>query len=180
LLARPLLEAWLGPEFGEAAPAMTILVGYWILYANTSVAWQIVVANGRIRLFATFACAIGALNVALSLALTPRFGLVGVVLGTAIPYLIAFAVFFRFVIPQLGVRVGDVAQAVWLPAYSTALIVGCLLAALRFAVDLATIQASAAAGIAGLLAYWLIYYVFWLKNDERHLVRELGRRFLRF
>src|SRR5215211_7961800 len=138
---------------------MTILVGYWILYANTSVAWQIVVANGRIRLFAAFACAIGALNVALSLALTPRFGLVGVVLGTAIPYLIAFAVFFRFVIPQLGVRVGDVAQAVWLPAYSTALIVGCLLAALRFAVDLATIQASAAAGIAGLLAYWLIYYV---------------------
>jgi O-antigen/teichoic acid export membrane protein len=179
VLARPLLEAWLGQRFGAAAPAMTILTGYWFIYANTSVAWQIVIAIGRVRTFAAFAGAVAALNVTLSLALTPSLGLNGVVLGTAIPYVIAFPVFLRIVLPELGVRVGDLARAVWLPAYSTALIVASLLAALRYSVDLATIQASAAAGIGALLAYWFIYYVVWLKDDERLLARTLGRRLLR-
>src|SRR5262249_24783890 len=82
VLARPILVVWLGPKFGTAATAMTILVGYWLFNANTGVAGSMFVAAGRLRALAIYAVAVAALNLILSIALTASFGLNGVVLGT--------------------------------------------------------------------------------------------------
>jgi O-antigen/teichoic acid export membrane protein len=177
VLARPLLVAWLGPKFAPADLALSILVGYWIIYANTSVGWSMLVAIGQIRKFALFAGAVAGLNLALSLALAPILGLNGVVLGTAIPYVLGFPVFLRLTLPEFGVRTRDFAREVWLPAYSTALAVGGGLAAVRFSFDLETIPFSFAAAAAAVLTYWAIYYIVWLRPNERILVRDLVRRF---
>lgn len=179
ILARPILEAWLGERFGAAAPAMAILVGYWLVIANTSVGWQMLVAVGQIRKFSLYAVSVALVNAALSLALTPRFGLNGIVLGTTIPYVVAFPAFLRLALPEFDVRLGDLAREVWLPAYSTAIVIAAALAALRWSVDLATIPACAAAGLGTLLAYWSIYYTIWLRPDERLLARTLVRGILR-
>jgi O-antigen/teichoic acid export membrane protein len=180
VLARPLLVAWLGPKFAPADLAMAILAGYWLFYASVSVGWPMMIAVGKIRTFSFFALGVAALNVALSLALTPIWGLNGVVLGTAIPYLLGVPVFLRLALPEFGVRVRDFAREVWLPAYSTAAVVGAGLAALRFNLDLATIPASLGVAAAGLGVYWSIYYLVWLRPNERlllgDLVRQLKRR----
>ncbi|MDP9223543.1 MAG: oligosaccharide flippase family protein [Actinomycetota bacterium] len=179
VLARPILEAWLGSKFDAAVPAMSILVGYWIIYANTAVGWNMLVAIGQVRKFALFAAGVAILNVALSVALTPSLGLNGVVLGTTIPYLLGLPVFLRIALPEFGVGLGEFARQVWLPAYSTACVIGAGLATLRFTVDLATIPASAAAAVAALFAYWSVYYVVWLKPNERLLLHNLARQFAR-
>src|SRR4029453_12725733 len=103
-----------------------------------------------------YAVGVALANAALSLALTPILGLNGVVLGTAIPYLLAFPIFLRLVLPPFGISIGELAREVWVPGYSTAAIIAAALALLRLTVDLATIQACAAAGLAALLTYWLI------------------------
>jgi O-antigen/teichoic acid export membrane protein len=179
VLARPLLVAWLGPKFAPADVALSILVGYWIVYANTSVGWNMLVAVGQIRKFALFAGAVAVLNLALSLALTPILGLNGVVLGTAIPYVLGIPIFLRLTLPEFGVRVREFAREVWLPAYSTALAIGGVLAAVRFSIDLETIPFSLAAAAAAVFSYWTVYYLVWLRPNERTLVRDLVRQFTR-
>jgi O-antigen/teichoic acid export membrane protein len=152
-----------------------ILVGYWLFYANTVVGWNLIVALGQIRRFAIYAGVVALANAALSFALTPSLGLNGVVLGTAIPYVLAVPVFLRMVPPQFGVGLGELAREVWIPAYSTAVVVAAGLLAVRLSVDLATVQACAAAAFVALLAYWTIYYVVWLRPGEQLLVRTLVR-----
>jgi O-antigen/teichoic acid export membrane protein len=173
VLARPLLIAWLGPKFGPADVAMAILVGYWILYANTAVGWNMLIGVGQIRTFAFFSAGVAVVNAALSLALTPIWGLNGVVVGTAIPYALGVPVFLRLVLPRFGVRLREFAREVWLPAYSTAAVVGVGLVAARFSFDLATLGASLAAAAAGVAAYWSIYCFVWLRPNERVLLRDL-------
>jgi peptidoglycan biosynthesis protein MviN/MurJ (putative lipid II flippase) len=138
------------------------------------------IAVGKIRTFSFFAVGVAALNVALSLALTPIWGLNGVVVGTAVPYLLSIPVFLRVALPVFGVRVREFAREVWLPAYSTAAVVGAGLAAVRLNFDLATIPASLGVAAAGLGVYWAIYYLVWLRPNERlllgDLVRQLKRR----
>ena len=179
VLGRPLLVAWLGVKFAPAAVALSILVGYWIVYANTSVGWNMLVAIGQIRKFALFAGAVAVLNLALSLALTPILGLNGVVLGTAIPYVLGIPVFLRLTLPEFGVRVREFAREVWLPAYSTAFAVGGAVAAVRFSVDLETIPLSLSASVAAVLGYWTLYYAVWLRPSERTLVHDLVRQLMR-
>jgi O-antigen/teichoic acid export membrane protein len=174
VLARPILEAWLGSRFVSAAPAMAILVGYWLVYANTSVGWTLLVAVGEIRRFATVAAVVAVANAALSLALTPSLGLNGVVLGTAVPAALALPVFLRIVPPRFNVGLRELAREVWIPAYSTAAVVAACLLAVRFTVDLANVPACAGAAAASLLLYWSIYYVVWLRPGERLLVRTLA------
>lgn len=175
ILSRPILEAWLGRRFGTAAPAMAILVGYWLVYANTAVGWNLIVAIGQIRRFAIYAAAVALANAALSLALTPGLGLNGVVLGTAVPAVLALPVFLRMVPPQFDVGLRDLAREVWIPAYSTGAVVGAGLLVVRLSVDLANLPACTAAAALCLLVYWSIYYVVWLRPDERLLVRTLAR-----
>jgi O-antigen/teichoic acid export membrane protein len=179
VLAQPILEVWLGRRFGAAATAMTILVGYWMVHANTSVGWIMLVAVGKVRKFALYAATVAACNAALSLALTPWLGLNGVVLGTTIPYILAFPAFLRLALPEFGVSLAELAREVWLPAYATAIVVAAGLVALRFSVELSTIPACAAAGLGALLVYWSIYYAVWLRPNERLLVRTLARALVR-
>ncbi len=179
VLARPLLVAWLGEKFAPADVALSLLVGYWVVYANTSVGWNMLVAAGQIRKFALFAGAVALLNLALSLALTPILGLNGVVLGTAIPYVLGIPVFLRLTLPVFGVQVREFAREVWLPAYSTALAVGGALTAVRFSIDLETIPSSLAAAVMAVFSYWAVYYLAWLRPNERTLVRDLVRQFTR-
>lgn len=173
-LAGPILGAWLGPEFRAGATALTILVGYWLVSANSNVAGSMLVAAGRVRQLAIYAWVVAVLNLGLSLALTPALGLNGVVLGTAVPTVLAFPVFLRMVLkafPEVGLR--DFVTDVWIPAYSTGAALAAALLAARAVASvegIGPVLLTAALGIAG---YWLAIYVVWLRPSERVLARDL-------
>ena len=171
-LAGPLLEVWLGPRFRQGEVALSILVSYWLLYGALVVTPGLLIGAGRARTVARYVVLVAAANLALSLALTPVLGLEGPALGTAIPYLVAFPFLLRLALSVTPLRLGELAREAWLPAYSLgAALAGCLVAA-RLLLDIHTLPLLLAVGGGGVLAYWLAYYLVWLRPDERKLVRD--------
>ena len=137
------------------------------------------ITAGRVRVLTANALAVAALNLMISLALTPSLGLDGVVLGTAIAFVLAFPFFIWIVVSTFPVRLAELVREVWLPAYVTGVPVTLGLLAVRASLPLDTVARVVSAALLALLAYWGIYYVVWLRPSERALVRAVGRAMLR-
>ena len=151
-------------------------MSYWLLYGALVVTPGFLVGAGQAREAAWMMSAAAALNLVLSLVLTPELGLEGPALATAM------AVHARLPVPAApraaraaGCGSGELARAAWLPAYS----LGALLAGALVAVRLRGRPRGCrgqAAGLLGVVAYWLAYYALFLDAGERALVRGLLRR----
>jgi len=173
-LAQPLLTVWLGTRYAPAATAMTILVSYWLVSANTNVAGTMLVAAGKMRALATYAWVVAIANLVLSLTLTPWLGLNGVVLGTAIPAVLAFPWFMWLVQRWLPITLDELARRSWLQPYAVAAIAAVALIGLRLALQPTTLGPVLALAAGGVLGSWLATYTFCLTSAERHLVADMG------
>jgi O-antigen/teichoic acid export membrane protein len=174
ILAQPILRVWLGPKFASGATAMTLLVAYWLINANTGVAGSMLVAAGRARGLAGYAAGVAAANLLLSLALTPSLGLNGVVLGTTLSYLLAFPLFLAMTLSTFPVSLAELAREAWLPAYATGAFVGAVLLVVRVTVHFDNLVQIAGVGLIAMLLYWAIYYLAWLRPSERVLVKNVA------
>jgi O-antigen/teichoic acid export membrane protein len=89
VFGRPFLATWLGDaEYAaKCYPALVILSATLSLVVAQSVASRVLYGTGRLRLFARMALLEAILNVGLSVLLCPRFGLIGVAIGAAVPNL---------------------------------------------------------------------------------------------
>jgi O-antigen/teichoic acid export membrane protein len=172
VLSGPLLEVWLGERFREGEVALVILVSYWLLYATLAVTPGLLVGAGRARQVARYLAIVAAANLALSLALTPIFGLEGPALGTAIPYLVAFPFLVRLGLSATSLSLRELAREAWLPAYSLGAALAACLGALRLLAEPDTLAAVAGAAVGGVLAYWAAFYLLWMRRSERALVRD--------
>lgn len=125
ILASPLITEWLGPEFAGMALAAQILLSYQIICVSPVVGEAILFARGnaRKRLFnSIFVVTLG--NLVLSLVLVQRIGILGVVIGTAVPWLIDFPWRLRTALREVDVSVKDwfmrAAGPVYLSLFGTA------------------------------------------------------------
>lgn len=175
VLGGDILAVWLGDEFREGGAALAILVSYWLVNASLGVIGPLLVAVGRARKVAQYAWAVALMNLVLSLALTPSLGLVGVTLGTTIPYLIVYPVVLRLALSIVPVRVSELARESWLPAYSLGIVLAALLSVAQLTLDLGRLVPLAAVALTALAAYWTAYFVLWMRPDERRLVRDVAR-----
>lgn len=107
IAARPLIALWVG---GEVDPAFALILGFgvWVVLnaAGTSVA-MFLNGLGNIRLQALSAVAMAGTNVLLSVALTARFGVAGVIWGTVLSYggltILPMVVYVRRILRHLPV-----------------------------------------------------------------------------
>jgi O-antigen/teichoic acid export membrane protein len=178
-LAAPILEAWLGEPFVDAAPAMTILLAYWLVAANAIVAVNALIAHGHTLWLAHYAWTVALTNLTLSLALTPWLGLDGVVLGTTVPYLVAIPIVMRKALRELPVRASELWSEAWLPGYTTAAAVGAAIVALRLATPIEGLVPVIAVASAGLGVAWGAWWMLWLRPEERRLAGDVVRGMLR-
>ena len=174
-LAQPLLRGWLGDRYGEGATALTILVSYWLLYGALVVTPGFLVGAGKAREVALVMAGAATLNIILSLALTSELGLEGPAVATATAFALAFPFLLRLGLRAARVRLGELARAAWLPAYSLGALLAGALVALRLAAEPSGLPAVTAAGVLGVGGYWLAYYALFLDPGERALVRGLIR-----
>jgi O-antigen/teichoic acid export membrane protein len=177
VVSAPLLEVWLGERFREAAPALAILASYWLVGGNTGVAAAMLLAVGRVRQLAWYAWLVAGVNFVLALVLTPLFGLEGIALAIALPYLTLFPIFFGFVrsaFPTATLR--DFAREVWLPTYSLCLPLAALLIACRLLFDLDSLLELVAAVVGGLALYALAWGALFTTPGERALAQSFVRR----
>jgi O-antigen/teichoic acid export membrane protein len=175
-MAAPALEVWLGARFREAAPALTILVSYWLLWGMLAVTPNFLVGAGRARQAALVVAGIAGLNLALSLALTPSLGIEGPALGTAIAYVAGFPLMLRIGLGVGGLSVAELARGAWLPAYALGALLAAALVGARLALDPHTLVVVLPMVLAGPLVYWAAYYGLVMDGDERAFVRSLVRR----
>jgi O-antigen/teichoic acid export membrane protein len=179
ILARPILDVWIGAKFEAATTAMVVLTSYWLLNGGVGVPGRMLVAAGRARTLALYAGGVALANLGLSLGLTPSMGLNGVVLGTTIAYALGFPFFIRVILSTFPVSLGDLVRDVWLPAYLTGAVVAGGLFAVRLMLHPGSLGAVVGAGLVTVIGYWAIYYVVWLNPAERVLVKSVVRAALR-
>ena len=175
-MAAPALEVWLGARFREAAPALTILVSYWLLWGMLAVTPGFLVGAGRAAAAAKVVAGIAALNLALTLALTPSLGIEGPALGTAIAYVAGFPAMLRIGLGVGGLSLAELARGAWLPAYVLGAVLAAALVGARLALDPHSLAVVAPLVVAGPLAYWAAYYGLVMDAGERRFVRSLLRR----
>ena len=173
VLAGPILDVWLGKRYAGATTALSIFTAAWILGANSSVIASAIVGVGRQSTLILYTWGAAVLNLALSFALTPVIGLSGVVLGTTASYAVFFPVMMWIAVTNLPITIADLAREVWLPAYSLGAALTALLIVIRLTVPLDTLAVLMVVGTAAVLAYWGAFYAFWLRPDERVLIKRL-------
>jgi len=177
VLARPLLVAWLGPDFTSVTLGAQIFLSFWLLNANTTVAGSILVGIERLRFVLWYTIALGATNALLSIFLVQRIGLLGVIVGTVVPYYLGFPVYLWFVLRTLGVP----ARLWWSRVFWTCyplLAVPALISGLcvwsRPNMGLYETAAVAAASVG---SYWFLAFRLALTRGERADAHSLLRRF---
>lgn len=176
IISAPLLDAWLGPEFRVAAPAMAILLSYWVFNAATGIGGAMLVARGRAKELMKLAWVIALMNLALSIALTPWLGLEGVALGTAIPYVVMFPVVVRLVLRDFPVGVSRLLRVAIVPAYTTAAASALVVGAVRWLLAPEGIVAVGLTAAGGLAFAFVFYAVVCMAPAERAMLRSLLRR----
>ena len=89
LIAEPLIDIWVGHEYLAALFPLFILRVISPLGVGQSPGIQVLYAYGRHKYYAYLTVVEAVLNVIISIALVSSMGIIGVALGTAIPFVIA-------------------------------------------------------------------------------------------
>ena len=174
VLGGPVLAVWLGHRFSGAGGAMAILMSHWLVNGCSGLLTATLVGVGRAPVVARYAVAVAIGNVVLALALTAPLGLEGVAIATAGPYLAMFPVLLGAALRAVPLPPRQLVSEALLPAWSLGAALAAALGALRLAAHPTTLGAVAAAAVGGVAAYWLAFYVLWLRPAERELVREVA------
>jgi O-antigen/teichoic acid export membrane protein len=119
LLARPLVMAWVGPQFAGSIPIIYLLAVVVAIRVGNATATTLLKGTGDHRLLAATNVAMSIVNLGLSIALARKYGAVGVALGTLIPVGVVsmFWIFplacRRVGLPLTKVLVDGVWPAIW-------------------------------------------------------------------
>ncbi len=174
VLAQPILTRWLGPSFGAMARDAQILVFPHLLIAGGTIGDSIIVGTGAIKRRLPYSLSMVVGNLVLSLLLVKPFGIRGVVLGTAIPYLIDFPIHMWWLLRELKVPASRWVREVVVPVYPLLLVPLAVSVAGYFSPLSGSLIGLAAIGAASVAAYLLGVFAFGLSAAERSEVRALS------
>jgi len=150
--AGPLIELLFGDAFADAAPALPVLMAAFVLICFGYLSGNMIVVLGLQRRFAVYALIGLVFNVALNLALLPRYGFLAAAWTTLATEVLVVGLAWRAVLRELRYRprLGRIARAAAAAAAMTLVVL-----ALR-ALDAPTaVLLAAAAASYPLLALWL-------------------------
>ncbi len=183
-LGHNLVEAWVGrrsPALMGAVPVIQLLAFAVAVRVGNASGTIILKGAGLHKMLAWTNILTGVVNVALSIALVRRFGLIGVAVGTLIP--IAFAsivVLYPAACRRVGLPLMAAVRHAVIPPLWPAVVVGCMLALAR---DLAagTLVGVALLAAAGGLIYLGLFFGIAIGRSDRVLyttkaLELLGRR----
>ncbi|HTS08658.1 MAG TPA: oligosaccharide flippase family protein [Candidatus Eisenbacteria bacterium] len=104
VLGRSIIEVWVGSRYVSGYFVLVLLIVPRGLYLAQSASTRVLLGTGRHQMMAWVLLFEGMLNVLLSLALLPRFGILGVAVGTAVPLACTSLIFLPWhVSHKLGV-----------------------------------------------------------------------------
>ncbi len=170
---RQAMEVWLGPGHEETLPVLYLFLAVFLVSAAQNPAGVILKGIGQVRALSLVVVTEYFINIVISLLLIPRLGVVGAVVGTLIPALIADLV----VIPWLACR----ALGVDYPRFIVRTLVGPLVAgALSLALLLPlglyltepSLPVIAMGAVSTLLLFGSFYFVLGASREEKDWIGE--------
>jgi O-antigen/teichoic acid export membrane protein len=177
ILGRPLLEIWVGEAYAEQTPVLIVLVIAVVLDTILWPAGFLFQGMNRHRIPSLMTLGSGILNLALSIYLVQRYGLMGVAFGTLIPTTI---VAFGFVIPYalhvVQVGWGALGLRVFLPSLLPGIPLVLIVYYLRELIQPSSYFSLAF--IAGVGA--LVYFAFYLKWGAGEIERKTFHEAIEF
>jgi O-antigen/teichoic acid export membrane protein len=167
VLAEPLLRTWLGPSFVPMAFGTQLFVSYWLLNANTTVSGSILTGTGKLKFLLLYTVAGTLANLVLSVVLVQRIGLLGVIVGTVVPYYVGFPIYMRYMMKQLGVPAREWLREVVARPYPLLLLPLTVAIAGERLGWTRGLLGVAAVGMASVLVYWAAAYGVAIRREER-------------
>jgi O-antigen/teichoic acid export membrane protein len=179
-LGRQFITLWMGPAYADSAVLLIVLTIPQFGSMSQSASALVLAGMARHRAFAYFALAEAVANVALSVILVQRMGLIGVAWGTVIPHLICTSL----VVPLYTVRVLKMnASDYLLQAYLHPLLCALPLLALGYMfleLEAASWLVFGAEALAMCGVFWVTSYFVCLDPAQRALVTgRVGAMFQR-
>lgn len=168
-----LLQVWLGRDLLVAYPVLVTLTVAYVSDLGQGPSINLLRSRGRHRPLALWTLAEGAANLALSIYLSRRYGILGVALGTAVPMLITKLVVQPWYVLRIAeVRVTDYVASITVPLFVASVCVAVSELIPAPSPNFLTLCFSIAwqTGLFGLLAY-----TFVLNADERSAVKRFMR-----
>lgn len=171
LLARPLIDRWVGPGFEESVLVAQLLALTVLVRVGNAPANLLLKGAGAHRAVAFVNLAAGLVNIGLSILLVRPYGLAGVAVGTFAPVTASAAlVLFPMACRRVGLSWREgYRQAVW-PAFWPGLVVAGVLAATREVVP-ASLLLVGVQGVLGGVVYLAVFYRVAIRREERRVYR---------
>ena len=170
VLAEPIITVWLGERYAGGATALSIIVGYWLLFGALIATPGFLVGIGLSRDVARVMIGVAVVNLALSLALTPKLGVEGPALAMAIAFVLAFPLMLRLGLRATAARLGELVVRAFAPAYGLGAVLALFLLAGRELLEPDGLLTVFALGAIGVLAYWGAFYAAVMDSEERGLL----------
>lgn len=180
LLAEPVVLAWTGPEYRDAARIVEILMIVQVVRVGTATASTVLQGAGHHRLLALSNVVASAVNVGLSILLIRSFGLPGVAFATLLPVMVrATTVLIPVSCRRVGMSLGQFAAAALWPAMWPAVVVLGTLAAVRGGAATSLVYLAGCVA-ATAIAYGVLFLGVAIGRDDRRRylgkLRSLARR----
>jgi O-antigen/teichoic acid export membrane protein len=171
LLATPVLDAWVGPDFVDAAPVVALLLGGIAVWSVTRIGLLMLQGMGEAKTPALIHLGEAVLNVVLSVALGLAFGMTGVALATLIAAVVAnLGVLVPFLCRRFDVPAGTwIATAV--RAHAAPLAIAGAIGAVLLQSAPEGLLAVGASVVAVLGGYLLAFAVTGVSRDELRRLR---------
>lgn len=175
--AAPLIAGWMGPGFAASVMPLQVLAVTGVVLVGLASVGNILMGTGRHRLVAFSSLGEALANLALSVILVRRFGLLGVAVGTAIPVIIAnLFILAPAACRQLRVGLFEFARSVALAPLVGALVAALAGSILRHAAPPESLPAILGEGAVVGLVYLCAVWTLGFDHDIRERYVAFGRQ----
>lgn len=174
---RPLITQWMGAGFDGSVAPLYVLAITGIVLVGQGPLGNVLLGTGRHRLVAVVALLEALVNLALSLVLVRRYGIVGVAIGTALPVLVAnLCVLMPAACRQMDIGIARFARLVAGPAIVGALPAAFVALALRLSWPPESLMVTIAEGAVTGLVYLIAVLLGGLDRNVRQRYFDHVRR----
>jgi O-antigen/teichoic acid export membrane protein len=177
VLARAVLTAWVGAEYGDYSNLVIILMLASLIDTSQWPAGSILSGMARHRYLAIISIGSALVNLALSLLLVRPLGVTGVAIGTLIPTVIeCFGLIMPYTLRTLRVSWREAISEIFVPTLAPLIPMAIVLYGLREVAAPASLVALMAVALVGLIVYAGGYLIFGARPFERQLCRDIFDR----
>jgi len=170
IFAGPIISLWIGPEYAKDSTLLTqLFVGYWYFGIIVFFMGRLAQGYGYVKEFALVIFFGAFLNVILSIAFIKTIGIIGVVLGTLVQFILIFPLFFKTLTEKLELSLQKLLIEIIVPIYSINLVLGLFIYSINKLITINSISILVLVTFSSTLITYFFEFLI-LKSEEKQFI----------